>query len=456
MKALFKWRQAALRRKLPRWLIALPVSVLLLTLALEVYLSESVLEALHRGSPAKPDHAPGQPAGKAHAASGGIFYLDLALLAPYVGLPKCDLEDPLGPALAVQKLAAQRFPHIKLHHSLDQHAGAWFFGQALRASTYLAQSIKRASHIYIDLECYYMWAWFATNLTPADYQQLAIKPEEVFNALMAVVPTLGSPAQMITYFPAPSIFGDCARYAWLREAQQIVVERQASCASYERTVVAPYSANLDAPANITFTNRTTLLTYIGGAADAEDRSAGQRMRYHVSSHLKGAANVFVYQGCLGCHGQMPHDEVVRKYQQSRFCLVMPGDTQSSRRATEVIINGCLPVFAGPPFNTIPLASQIRADAFSLLVRIKDTTPWATTTDQQWQTEHWEADIQETHVIADVTQLLPVIAAVSMAQITAMQRALEAERRKLLYRSKFDAADPSAVDLIMNALYPVRL
>ena len=39
--------------------------------------------------------------------------------------------------------------------------------------------------------------------------------------------------------------------------------------------------------------------------------------------------------------------------------------QSSRRVSEVILSGCIPVFLGPPFHTLPLAELVNYQAFSV-------------------------------------------------------------------------------------------
>lgn len=38
-----------------------------------------------------------------------------------------------------------------------------------------------------------------------------------------------------------------------------------------------------------------------------------------------------------------------------FCLVLPGDSASARRTSEIFMAGCIPVFLGPPFGSMPLA-----------------------------------------------------------------------------------------------------
>ena len=46
------------------------------------------------------------------------------------------------------------------------------------------------------------------------------------------------------------------------------------------------------------------------------------------------------------------------YQNSRFCIVPVGDTQSSNRITETIMNNCMPILVGPPFHSIPFNLDI--------------------------------------------------------------------------------------------------
>jgi hypothetical protein len=42
-----------------------------------------------------------------------------------------------------------------------------------------------------------------------------------------------------------------------------------------------------------------------------------------------------------------------------------GRSQSSRRVSEVILAGCIPVFLGPPFHTLPMAGDVDYRAFSV-------------------------------------------------------------------------------------------
>ncbi len=44
----------------------------------------------------------------------------------------------------------------------------------------------------------------------------------------------------------------------------------------------------------------------------------------------------------------PYAVAFDKMRRSVFCLVLPGDAQSTRRLSEIFLAGCVPVFIGPP------------------------------------------------------------------------------------------------------------
>lgn len=43
---------------------------------------------------------------------------------------------------------------------------------------------------------------------------------------------------------------------------------------------------------------------------------------------------------------------------SVFCPVPASNTQSSRRLSEAMLTGCIPVFIGEPFHSLPLAADV--------------------------------------------------------------------------------------------------
>eukprot|EP00884_Botryococcus_braunii_P004110 jgi/Botrbrau1/136/Bobra.0022s0122.1 len=73
--------------------------------------------------------------------------------------------------------------------------------------------------------------------------------------------------------------------------------------------------------------------------------------------------------------QIVHDEQVALYHNSVFCLVIPGDSQTSRRLPEAVLTGCIPVFYGPPFHTIPLGTDLDYRDFSIAFNLTEPQAW---------------------------------------------------------------------------------
>ncbi len=64
---------------------------------------------------------------------------------------------------------------------------------------------------------------------------------------------------------------------------------------------------------------------------------------------------------------MPYEDLMVAMQRATFCLMPPGETASSRRLTDAVLAGCLPVFIGPPWHEMPLAGPLNYSAFAVFV-----------------------------------------------------------------------------------------
>ena len=51
-------------------------------------------------------------------------------------------------------------------------------------------------------------------------------------------------------------------------------------------------------------------------------------------------------------------QVLKTMEQSLFCIVLPGDAQSTRRLSEVFMGGSIPVYIGPPYHSMPFSDFI--------------------------------------------------------------------------------------------------
>lgn len=53
-----------------------------------------------------------------------------------------------------------------------------------------------------------------------------------------------------------------------------------------------------------------------------------------------------------------HKPYLQQMAKSVYCLILPGNSQSSQRLTEAFLTGCIPVFVGPPFHSLPFRNQV--------------------------------------------------------------------------------------------------
>ena len=65
-------------------------------------------------------------------------------------------------------------------------------------------------------------------------------------------------------------------------------------------------------------------------------------------------------------------QVLTGMKSSVFCLVLPGDSQSSRWTSQVVMSGCVPVFVGPPYASMPFPIDFGYGFASLVFNITDT------------------------------------------------------------------------------------
>ena len=65
-------------------------------------------------------------------------------------------------------------------------------------------------------------------------------------------------------------------------------------------------------------------------------------------------------------------QVLKAMKSSLFCLVLPGDSQSSRWTSQIIMSGCIPVFVGPPYASMPFPIDFGYSFASLVFNVSDS------------------------------------------------------------------------------------
>ena len=156
-----------------------------------------------------------------------------------------------------------------------------------------------------------------------------------------------------------------------KNAYYLVVEPGQLCTdaqAKENSTTIPYSSVAHVqfdPAYLAEKSRATLLWHRSNCGDA-NAFYGMHLRTRIIAALRAHNASDVVAACSGERAdRVEHRATVEEMLGARFCLVLAGDTQSSRRLTEVMLTGCIPVFVGPPWHAMPLADSVPWKTFAM-------------------------------------------------------------------------------------------
>lgn len=153
-----------------------------------------------------------------------------------------------------------------------------------------------------------------------------------------------------------------------------------------RLFVTPYAPNslgqsnpdrLGIPLQVLLTSRQTLLYSRAQCHLQKTANAGKSMRLFFAQHVMANepdVDVKCTNRELGGH-HAPFEEMFTAMSHSKFCMAFPGDAASTRRLSELMLSGCIPVFPGPPYHSMPFSNHIDWQAAGVFFNITDYTPW---------------------------------------------------------------------------------
>ncbi|BDA47928.1 probable arabinosyltransferase ARAD2 [Coccomyxa sp. Obi] len=355
-----------------------------------------------------------------------IYILDLSELAAKLRLPVCSEEDFVvdpfeghilpHPRLVTRKRGVGKpvnntgwmYPYQHSVHSQSHWAGPWFARETLRTSGNAATTLASADTVFVYDYCYLMRVLADQQAPEHWWLKDRYKPEEDYAAallqLYRAVMSLqrwqrGGGRDFVFYHSHPSLtVGDeaqhaaflgtiCGNFQW---ATMLVAEQGQRwlCSSYNprSTLIVPYSFKDAGVGQAAAQNskRSTLLFFRGGCYSKKPGNVGLVLRRSVVTGLRelGEADVD-----LCCHGAdappkvactdanfkqnaqrtQPRAELLKDMARSQFCLVMPGSRQSSGHLADAFFTGCIPVFLGAPFHTLPLAHLINYPAIGVFM-----------------------------------------------------------------------------------------
>ena len=71
------------------------------------------------------------------------------------------------------------------------------------------------------------------------------------------------------------------------------------------------------------------------------------------------------------------DTMLAEMQDSKYCLLLPGDSASTRALSEMMMAGCIPVLAGPPYATMPMHEDFDYTAIGVYFNVSNYNTWQT-------------------------------------------------------------------------------
>lgn len=248
-------------------------------------------------------------------------------------------------------------------------------------------------------------------------------------------------------------------------------------------ILAPYSRTTDATEytepsllnSVESARPCDILLQFIGHCTGHDNKVGKRMRLHVATaiedecraannhnklnnnlnNLRPCGDVIVECMDKKAETRISHAAFIRDLSRTSFCLVTPGDSQSSRRLTEVMLAMCIPVFLGPPFHTIPFASKVPYRELGVFFEMGDAELWLgdNTLREEGAEEWWPDDIDLSDVtvrLASSKQIVSYLRAIPVDVVNRMRTAVGAARSRFLYRDRM-GDPPAASDTIAELL-----
>ncbi|PNH00087.1 hypothetical protein TSOC_010611, partial [Tetrabaena socialis] len=305
-----------------------------------------------------------------------------------------------------------------------QHAGPWWLREAVRASPNVVHSIEEADVVYVDdrhnpsahryliavtmpcpdltsslrlatweppTSCYFAWAEAKAHHRghrPFGDDEIYVDPDvyldAAYTALLQHPVFKSTKGSIFTYFhshPLMPIASNTFREAQCAGLFIVTERRQARVCILSglnpNTLEVPYTTSpniFTMPAPVV---RDKLIYF---RASCIGRNEGKMLRAAIGAELGQTPNSLVT-----CHPLGWEDNMLQEMMASRFCLIPPGDTSSSRRLAEVIVTGCIPVFIGPPWPTLPLRTVVQYTQFSLAFNVGNSSAWLTSrsSSQDW-------------------------------------------------------------------------
>lgn len=240
----------------------------------------------------------------------------------------------------------------------------------------IATSAADADVIFIDDSCLWVAAFksefrkneMTQNQTSYSFRELHQNLEDSLKVAWDAIDQSGRNQhnshpwhpKVAALFPHAIIgaFSAC-KHNYLSKTIKVVIEERYIC-PFERNMTTPNflvipgtaSRNRFAAMNL---SRSNLLFFRGNCGRTHNTPIGNRLRFFVTKEFNRLNRTDVK---VLCRSHLTQDELLSQLASTKYCLVLPGDSPSARRLSDVIAAGCIPVMIGPPFNELAWAQQL--------------------------------------------------------------------------------------------------
>ena len=172
----------------------------------------------------------------------------------------------------------------------------------------------------------------------------------------------------------------------------LVVDRpmRTGCTTFmrmPRILVTPYKPNTPLAGArrvvlldpLSLADRAHLLYFRASCHLMKTENHGKSFRWYLSEHV--FANSRTPEVDVSCTNRelggqhATFTDMFDDMRNSTFCLALPGDSSSTRRLSEIMLANCIPVFAGPPYHSMPFHHTVNWSAAGVFFNISNYSPW---------------------------------------------------------------------------------
>ena len=322
-----------------------------------------------------------------------IHVLDVnTVVGPTVGARTCNLSYKRVWPFSRNNWGIDGVGRLEPQHY--QYASEYWLSKAIKESSMHEADPEKADIVFVDMYCYHL-AWLA-YIHPLGNRNTTDPEPYMRKTLDKIVKSAryskSKGGDFVFAHPSPimkGIFKEEAMCEDLASAFHLVPERSSLCvwtpdaASAGSSLIMPYVAtlDLDLESDLLHNDRDLLMYFRGGCGHPDPSvrglfAAGKMLRYdfvHSVQTERQASDIDIKCSCDICDNHTPHAEVMAGYRRSRFCPILASNVQSSRRLSEAVLSGCIPVFIGPPFHSLPLHLDVDYGSMGIFVNVTNSS-----------------------------------------------------------------------------------